>query len=162
MSINSINGINNAQYGKIQAYPIKPETRQKLKMLNIDEQSVRTETQAQNKINAKEEQMRKEIQERMQAQAAGDSLAAAQAGTQNQQQVQGADKANKVDGISQSQQIEQPKGIEQQHAIHNQQQGNEHVKAFAGSNAQQAQQVQPFTQGQELVAMYNKFKLGLV
>ncbi|MCR5266272.1 MAG: hypothetical protein K6E29_06735 [Cyanobacteria bacterium RUI128] len=163
MSINAINGVNNAQYGMIQADPIKPETREKLKALGIDEKSVRNETQAQNKINEKEEMMRKEIQERIQAQASGDSQAA-QAGSQNQQpqQVQGVEKADEVEGVSQSQQIQQPQGIEQQHAIHNQQQGNEHVKAFAGANASQAQQGQAFLQGQELVAMYNKFKLGLV
>ena len=163
MSINAINGINNAQYGMIQADPIKPETRQKLRELGIDEKSVKNETQAQNKITEKEEQMRKEIQERIQAQAAGDSQAA-QAGSQNQQpqQVQGLDKADKVDGVNQSQQIQQPQGLEQQHAIHNQQQGDEQVKAFAGSHAQQAQQGQPFAQGLELVAMYNKFKLGLI
>lgn len=164
MSINAIGGLNNFQYGGMQADPIKPETRQKMKELGIDESSVRTETQALKKVNEKEEQMRKEMREQLQAQA-GSQVQAAQAGSQIQQpqQVQGAEKAEKVDGVSQSQQIQKPQGIEQQHAIHNQQQGDEQTKAFAGANnAQQVLQALPFEKGSELVAMYNKFQLGLI
>lgn len=162
MSINAINSFNRFQFPN-QQDQIKPETKQHMKELGIDEQSVRTETQAQNKIREKEDQIKKEMREQLQAQA-GSQIQTAQAGSQIQQpqQVQDPNKTEKVDGVSQSQQIQEPKGIEQQHAIHNQQQGDEHVKAFAGSNAQQTIQAIPFQQGSELVAMYNKFKLGLI
>lgn len=161
MSINGINGINNFQYGGVQADPIKPETRQKLRELNIDEKSVKNEAQAQTKINEKEEQFRKEMREQLQAQAAT-AQQAAQAGSQIQQpqQVQAPDKAEKVDGVKDSQQVKQPQGIEQQHTINNQRQGDEQVKAQAAS--QQIIQALPFEKGSELVAMYNKFKLGLI
>lgn len=163
MSINAINGFSNYQYGGIQQDPIKPETKQKLKVLGIDEKSVKTETQAQNKIQEKENTMRTEMREQMQAQA-GSQSQSAQASSQIQQpqEVKGADKTQQVDGINQSQQIKEPQGIEQQHALNNQQQGNEQVKAFAGSNNAQIMGAIPFMQGSELVAMYNKFKLGLV
>ena len=165
MSINAINGFNNSvQFGGIQADPIKPETREKLKALGIDEKSVKTETQAQAKINEREEQIKKQINELMQAQASSQQQAQAGSQIQPQQQVQDP---NKVDGIKESQQIQQPKGIEQQHSINNQQQqGNEHVKAFAAAHAphqaQQVQQNQPFELDKDLVAMYNKLKLGLI
>lgn len=163
MSINAINGFNGYQFGVQNSDPIKPETRQKMKVLGIDENSVKTETQAQHKINEKQNHMRAEMREQIQAQA-GSQVQTAQASSQIQQpqQVQGVEKTSQVDGISQSQKIEQPKGIEEQQSLHNQQQGNEHVKAFSASNnAQIAGQI-PFLQGSELVAMYNKFKLGLV
>ena len=168
MSINSINGFNSVQFGGAQADPIKPETRQKLKELGIDEKSVKTETQAQLKIHEKAEEIKKQINEQMQAQTASQQQCA-QAGSifaQQPQQVQPNQGVEKVDGIKQSQQIQQPKGIEQQHALNNQQQGNEHVKAMAGANApQQAEQIpqnQPFELDKDLVAMYNKIKLGML
>ena len=65
MSINSINGINNFGLG-LPSDPIKPETRQKLRELGIDESTVRTETQAQHKIHEKVAQLQREIQERVQ------------------------------------------------------------------------------------------------
>ena len=163
MSINAISGINSFQYGGAQADPIKPETREKMKVLGIDESSVKTETQAQNKIQEKENQMKAEMRERMQAQA-GSQIQIAQSSSQIQQpqDIQGVEKNQGVDGINQSQQIKEPQGIENQHSLNNQQQGNEHVKAFAGANNAQAMGAIPFLQGSELVAMYNKFKLGLV
>lgn len=167
MSINSINGFNNVQFGGgIQADPIKPETREKLKALGIDEKSVKTETQAQIKIHEKAEEIKKQINEQMQAQTASQQQGA-MAGSifaQQPQQVQPSQSVDKVDGIKESQQIQQPKGIEQQHALNNQQQGNEHVKAFAGSNApaQQIPQNQPFDLDKDLVAMYNKIRLGMI
>ena len=166
MSINAVNGFSNVQFGGVQADPIKPETRDKLKALGIDEKSVRTETQAQAKIQVREEEIKKQIQERIQAEASQQQTA--QASSQIQpQQVQNVDNAQKVDGINPSQQVQAPKGIEQQHAINNnQQQGNEHVKAFAASHApQQNQQIpqnEAFELDKDLVAMYNKLKLGLV
>ena len=168
MSINAINGFNNVQFGGAQADPIKPETRQKLKELGIDEKSVKTETQAQIKIHEKAEEIKKQINDQMQAQA-GSQQQTAQAGSifaQQPQQVQPNQGIDKVDGIKQSQLIQQPKGIEQQHALNNQQQGNEHVKALAGANApqqgQQIPQAQPFDLDKDLVAMYNKIKLGMI
>ena len=104
MSINSINGVNGYNYGMNQADSIKPETRQKLKELDINDTSIRTESQAQKKIEEKGKQ----------------------------------------------------------YGVQNQQTGNEQSKAFAGSNAAQQQQVQPFALGNDIVAMYNKFKLGLI
>ena len=160
MSINAINGFGNVQFGGIQADPIKPETRQKLRELNIDENSVKTETQAQQKITEKEEQMRKEIIEQIQAQASSQQTAQAGSQIQQPQQVQGVENTEKVEGVKDSQQIKQPQGIEQQHSINNQQQGDEQIKAFAAS--QQIVQALPFEKGSELVAMYNKFKLGLI
>lgn len=161
MSINAIGG-NSFNYGITPADPIKPETRQKLKELGIDEKSVKSETQAQNKIQEKEQQFRKEIQERLQEQAST-QIQSAQAGTQQPQQVQGADKSEKVDGLNQAQQIQKPQGTEEQHALQNKQDGNEQVKAFAGTQAaQQPQQVDPFATGKDLVAVYNKLKLGLI
>lgn len=168
MSINSINGFNSVQFGGAQADPIKPETRQKLKELGIDEKSVKTETQAQLKIHEKAEEIKKQINEQMQAQTASQHQGA-QAGSifaQQPQQVQPNQGVEKIDGVKESQQIQQPKGIEQQHALNNQQQGNEHVKAMAGANAsQQPQQIpqnQPFELDKDLVAMYNKIKLGML
>jgi len=69
MSVNSINNYGGGQYGGLKVDPIKLETRQKLKELGIDVQSVQTEAQAQKKISNKEEQMRKEMREHLQAQA---------------------------------------------------------------------------------------------
>ncbi len=162
MSINAINGANSFNFGMAPSDPIKPETRQKLKELGIDEKSVRTETQAQNKINVKEQEIRKAIQERLQEQAST-QVQTAQAGTQQPQQVQDPNKAEKVDGINQSQQIQQPQGLEQQNALQHNQTGNEQLKAFAGAqSAQAAQQAVPFATGSDLVAMYNKLKLGLI
>jgi hypothetical protein len=160
MSINAVNGFNNFQYGANQVDPIKPETRQKLRELNIDEKSVKNEAQAQVKINEKEEQFRKEMREFLQAQASTQQQAQASSQIQQPQQVQGIDKAEKVEGIKESQQVKQPEGIEQQHAVNNQQQGDEQIKAFAAS--QQKIDALPFEKGSELVAMYNKFKLGLI
>lgn len=168
MSINAINGFNNVQFGGVQADPIKPETREKLKELGIDEKSVKTETQAQLKIHEKAEEIKKQINEQMQAQTASQQQGA-MAGSifaQQPQQVQPNQAVDKVDGIKESQQIQQPKGVEQQYALHNQQQGNEQVKAFAGSHApQQTQQIpqnQPFELDKDLVAMYNKIRLGMI
>lgn len=160
MSINAINGFGNIQFGAVQSDPIRPETRQKLRELGIDENSVKTETQAQKKIADKEEQIRKEMREQLQAQASSQQTAQAGSQVQQPQQVQGNNNVEKVDGVSESQQIKQPQGIEQQHSIHNQQQGDEQTKAFAAS--QQMIQSLPFEKGSELVAMYNKFKLGLI
>lgn len=166
MSINAIGG-SSFQFNMGPSDPIKPETRKKLKELGIDENSVRTETQAQNKIHDKEEQIKKAIKERLQEQAST-QVQTAQAGSQNPQpqQVQGVDKADKVDGINQSQQIQQPKEVEQQHALNNQRQGDEQVKAFAGSQAaqapQEAKQAQPFDNEKDLLAMYKKLELGLI
>ena len=163
MSINAINGMNRLQFCAGPSDPIKPETRQRMKELGIDENSVRTETQAQNKIKTREEQIKHEMREHFQAQASS-QIQTAQAGSQVQQpqQIQAPDKTEKVDGIKESQQIQQPKGIEQQNAIHNQEQGDEQAKAFSGSHAKQALGEIPFLKGTELVAMYNKFKLGLI
>lgn len=163
MSINAINGIGNYQYSVAKADPIKPETKQKLKALGIDENSVKTEAQAQNKITQKENQMRTELREHSQAQA-GSQIQTAQAISQTQQPqaTKGVEKAEQVDGIKQSQKIEQPKGVEEQTPLKNKEQGNEQVKAFAGSQNAQATGNIPFLKGSELVAMYNKFKLGLV
>ena len=163
MSINAVNGIGNYQYGGIQADAIKPETRLKLKALGIDENSVKTETQAQNKINEKENQMRAEMREQLQSQASSQvQISQGSSQAQQPQAVQGIEKPQQVDGINQSQQIKEPQGIEQQHALNNQQQGNEQVKAFAGAHNAQVMGAIPFMQGSELVAMYNKFKLGLI
>ena len=163
MSINAISG-NSFNYGMNQADVIKPETRQKLQALGIDEKSVRTETQAQNKINEKEQQLRKAIQERLQEQAS--TQMQPQAGIQQPQQpqaVNGIGQAEKVDGLDKTQQVQQPQGAEAQPAIQNRQDGNEQAKAFAGSqSAQQPQQLDPFATCKDLVAMYNKLKLGLV
>lgn len=161
MSINAIGG-NSFNFGIVPSDPIKPETRQRLKELGIDDKSVKTETQAQNKIQTKEEQIRKAIQERLHEQAST-QVQIAQSGTQQPQQVQGADKTEKVDGLNQVQQIQKPQGAEEQHALQNKQDGNEQIKAFAGSQAgQQPQNIEPFAKGKDLVAMYNKLKLGLI
>jgi len=164
MAINGVNGFGNVQFNRLPVDPVKPETRQKLKELGIDDKSIRTETQAQIRINEKQEEIKKQINEQMNAQAASQNQAA-QAVAQPQQ-VQDPNAVDKVDGVGKAQQIEQPKGIEQQHALNNQQQGNEHVKAFASANApqvgQQIQQGQPFELDKDLAAMYNKLKLGLI
>ena len=65
MSINSINGVNGYNYGMNQADSIKPETRQKLKELDINDTSIRTESQAQKKIEEKGKEIKKQIQERL-------------------------------------------------------------------------------------------------
>ena len=168
MSINAIGGgYSSYQFGMGPSDPIKPETRQKLKELGIDENSVKTETQAKAKIKEKEEQIKKAIQQKLQEQAATQSQAA-QAGTQVQQTAQagGVDKADKVDGINKSQQIDQAKGAQEQNAINNQRQGDEQVKAFAASQGakepKQAQQAQPFDNEKDLLAMYKKLQLGLM
>lgn len=159
MSINSINGVNGYGFGVGQSDSIKPETREKLKALGIDDKSVRTESQAQQKIEEKGKEIKKQIQERLQAEAS-QNVQQSQAFTQQAQSVQGVQQTEQVDGVKQSQQVKQPDGIEQQYGIQNQQTGNEQTKAFAGSNS--AQQVQPFELGNDIVAMYNKFKLGLI
>ena len=166
MSINAIGGpriqCNIGSYD-----PIKPETRQKLKDLGIDEKSVRTETQAQNKIHDKEEQIKKAIRERLQAQAST-QMQIAQTCSQNiqPQQVQGVDKADKVDGINQSQKVQQSKEVEQQYALNNQRQGDEQVKAFAASQSAKAieekEKAVPFDNEKDLIAMYKKLELGLI
>lgn len=161
MSINSINGVNGYNYGMNQADSIKPETRQKLKELDINDTSIRTESQAQKKIEEKGKEIKKQIQERLQAEAS-QNVQQPQAFTQQAQPVQGVQQPEQVDGVKQSQQVKQPEGIEQQYGVQNQQTGNEQSKAFAGSNAAQQQQVQPFALGNDIVAMYNKFKLGLI
>ena len=158
MSKNAINGVNSFNYG-IQADPIKPETREKLKALGIDEKSVKTEKQAQNKINEKEEQIKKAIQERLQAEASQNVQTQTTQATQN---VQGVNQTDKIDGINKSEQIQQPQGVQEQQGIQNKQTGNEQMKAFAGSNAQQPQQVQPFDLSNDIIALHNKLKLGLI
>ena len=158
MSINAING-NSFNFGMTPSDPIKPETREKLKALGIDEKSVKTETQAKAKINEKEQEFRKAIQERLQ-EMSSTQIQTAQAGSQQPQQVSGVDKADKVDGVSQANQIREPKGVENQPAIRNNETGNDQLKAFAA--IQTAQKAEPFAQGKDLVAMYNKLKLGLI
>ena len=160
MSINAVNGFNDFNHGGVKKDFIRPETRQKMQELGIDEQSVKTEAQAQKKINEKEEQFRKAIREQVQAQAASQQQVQPGSQVQQPQQVQGVDKAEKVEGVKDSQQVKQPQGVEQQHAVHNQQQGDEQTKAFAAS--QQIVQALPFEKGSELVALYNKLKLGLI
>lgn len=165
MSINAIGG-SSFNFGA-PFDPIKPETRQKLRELGIDEKSVRTETQAQNKIHAKEEQIKKAVQQRMQEEAST-QVQTAQASSQSiqPQQVQSVDKTDKVDGLNQLQQVQKPQGLEQQHALNNQRQGDEQIKAFAGSQSAQApkeaQQAQPFDNEKDLLAMYKKLQLGLI
>lgn len=160
MSINSINGVSSFNFGMMPSDPIKPETRQKLKELGIDESSVKTETQAQNKIQTKEEQIKKAIQERMQAEASQNiQVQSAQAS----QMTQGINNPEQVDGINKSEQIQQPQNIEAQQGAQNKQTGNEQMKAFAGSNAaQQPQQIQPFDLSNDIIALHNKLKLGLI
>lgn len=160
MSINSINGIGNS-FNMMPADPIKPETRQKLKELGIEDKSIRTETQAQNKIEQKVAQIQKEIQERLQADAA--TMA------QNTQNVQPQNAPNvnnpeKVDGIGNAERIKQPEGIDQQQNIQNKQTQNEEMKAFAGSNSiqQNIQDNEPFKVSGDITALYNKLKLGLI
>jgi len=160
MSINSIHGIGNS-FGMMPSDPIKPETRQKLKELGINDTSIRTETQAQNKIQQKEEQIKKEVQERLQA----DAAVLAQ-NTQNvqPQNVQNINSSEKVDGIGTAEQIKQPEGVDQQSKLQNKQTENEEMKAFAGSNAiqQNIQGSEPFKVSGDITALYNKLKLGLI
>jgi len=158
MSINAING-SNSYYGMNSSDAIKPETRKKLQDLDINDTSIRTESQAQNKIQQKTEEIKKQIQERMQAEAS-QNIQQSQAFVPQNQQVQEIQQPENVDGVNQTQQVKQPEGIEQQYGVQNQQTGNEQQKAFAGSNG--AHQVQPFELGNDIVAMYNKFKLGLI
>lgn len=158
MSINAING-NSFNFGMTPSDPIKPETREKLKALGIDEKSVKTDTQAKQKIQEKEQQFRKAIQERLK-EMASTQIQAAQAESQQPQQVNGVDRTDKVDGLSQSQQIQKAEGAEKQPAIQSNQMGNEQTKAMAA--IQTVQQAEPFANGQNLVAMYNKLKLGLI
>lgn len=160
MSINSINGIGHS-FNMMPSDPIKPETRQKMKELGIDDKSVRTETQAQNKIEQKEAQIKKEIQEKLQADAA--SMAQ---NTQNvqPQNVPNVNNPEKVDGIGTAEQIKQPEGIDQQKGMQNKQTENEEMKAFAGMNGiqQNIQDNEPFKVSGDITALYNKLKLGLI
>ena len=159
MSINSISGINSFNYGAMPSDPIKPETREKLKALGIDAKDIKSEKQAQQKIEAKEEEIKKAIQERLQAEASQNIQVQSQQATQNTQAVQPNEK---IDGVKESQQVKQPESIENQQNVQHQQTGNEQMKAFASSNTAIAQQIQPFDMSSDLIAMHNKLKLGLI
>lgn len=158
MSVNSINNFGGVQYGGLKVDPIKLETRQKLKELGIDVQSVQTEAQAQKKISNKEEQMRKEMREHLQAQAG--SLSQSVQSVNQVQQPQQVNGVESVDGIKESQQVRPDQPVDKMNSVNNQQQGDEQTKAMAANN--QVIQNLPFEKGSELVAMYNKFKLGLI
>ena len=158
MSVNSINNYGGVQYGGLKVDPIKLETRQKLKELGIDVQSVQTEAQAQKKISNKEEQMRKEMREHLQAQAG--SLSQSVQSVNQVQQPQQVNGVESVDGIKESQQVRPDQPVDKMNSVNNQQQGDEQTKAMAVNN--QVIQNLPFEKGSELVAMYNKFKLGLI
>ena len=167
MSINSINGVHSFGYG-MPSDPIKPETKQKLRELGIDENSVRTETQAQNKIKEKVAELQQQLQERMQAEAASQHLQI----TDISQFVQGINsmpatiqpsgQTPQVEGLQPTQQIQQPQGVEAQNGVQEKKISNNQTEAFAGSaSAQQSQQAKPFELSSEIIALQNKLKLGL-
>lgn len=166
MSINSINGLNSFGYCG-QSDPIKPETRQKLKELGIDENSVRTETQAQNKIHEKVVELQQQIKERVQAEAASQHMQV----TDISQFVQGlgaqpsvvpAQQPNQVEGLNVAQQIQQPQNIDPQQGAQLKQVGDdEQTKAASASASAQVQQPKPFELSSEIIALHNKLKLGL-
>jgi hypothetical protein len=167
MSINAINSSNGFNFA-VPSDPVKPETKQKLRELGIDENSVKTETQAQNKINEKVADIKQQIQERMQAEASSQHTQVTdvsqffQSANFQQVQIQPSNQSQQVDGLNQSQQIQQPQNIEAQAGVQNKQDGNEQMQAFAGSSsAQQPQQAQPFQMSSEIIALQNKLKLGL-
>lgn len=166
MSVNSIGGLNNFNYG-CQSDGIKPETLNKLRALGIDENSVRTETQAQNKINQKVAELQQQMTERVQAEAASQHVQV----TDISQFVQGlnsmpatiqpAGQMQQVDGLQPTQQIQQPQGLEAQNGVQNKQVPDDQTQAFAGSANQQVQQAKPFELSSEIIALQNKLKLGL-
>lgn len=166
MSVNSIGGLNNFNYG-CQSDGIKPETLNKLRALGIDENSVRTETQAQNKINQKVAELQQQMTERVQAEAASQHVQI----TDISQFVQGvnsmpatiqlAGQMQQVDGLQPTQQIQQPQGLEAQNGVQNKQVPDDQTQAFAGSANQQVQQAKPFELSSEIIALQNKLKLGL-
>lgn len=164
MSINSINGVNSFGYS-MPSDPIKPETKQKLRELGIDENSVRTETQAQNKIKEKVAELQQQLQERVQAEAATQHVQITDIsqfvqGINSQPAVQGIQQPHQVDGLNQTQQIQQPQGIEAQNGLQDKQVANDQTQAFAGSSAQQHEQ-KPFELSSDIIALQNKLKLGL-
>lgn len=163
MSINSINGVQNFGYG-MPSDPIKPETKQKLRELGIDENSVRTETQAQNKIKEKIAEMQQQLQERVQAEAATQHVQITDISQfvqgLGQPQVQPLHQPQQVEGLSQTQQIQQPQNIEAQNGLQDKQVANDQTQAFAGSSAQQPEQ-KPFELSSDIIALQNKLKLGL-
>ena len=167
MSINSISGVNNFGFG-CQSDMIKPETREKLKALGIDENSVRTETQAQSKIKEKTAELQQQLTERVQAEAATQHVQV----TDISQFVQGINsmpatiqpsgQTPQVEGLQPTQQIQQPQGVEAQNGVQEKKISNNQTEAFAGSaSAQQPQQAKPFELSSEIIALQNKLKLGL-
>lgn len=166
MSVNSIGGLNNFNYG-CQSDGIKPETLNKLRALGIDENSVRTETQAQNKINQKVAELQQQMTERVQAEASSQHVQI----TDISQFVQGVNsmpatiqpsgQMQQVDGLQPTQQIQQPQGLEAQNGVQNKQVPDDQTQAFAGSANQQVQQAKPFELSSEIIALQNKLKLGL-
>ena len=161
MSINAISG-SSSYFGMNSSDMIKPETRQTLEELGIDDTSIKTETQAQNKIQEKYEEIMEQVNETMQAEASQNVQQPQEFSQQYQfsQDSQQTEGVNGADGINQSQQIGQSEGIDQQTGIQNQYTGDEQQKAMVGSGT--IQQSQPFELGNDITAMYNKFKLGLI
>ena len=167
MSVNTIDGLNNFNYG-CQSDGIKPETVNKLWALGIDENSVRTETQAQNKINQKVAELQQQMTERVQAEASSQHVQI----TDISQFVQGVNsmpatiqpsgQTPQVEGLQPTQQIQQPQGVEAQNGVQEKKISNNQTEAFAGSaSAQQPQQAKPFELSSEIIALQNKLKLGL-
>ncbi len=165
MSINSINGVNNFGFG-LPSDPIKPETRQKLRELGIDESTVRTETQAQHKIHEKVAQLQREIQERVQAEAASQHVQVTDISQfvqgLGQPQVQPLGQPQQVEGLKPTEQIQRPEAQEAQNGVQGKQVPDDQTEAFAGSQgAKQPQEVKPFEISSEIIALQNKLKLGL-
>lgn len=166
MSINSINGVNNFGYA-MPSDPIKPETKRKLRELGIDENSVRTETQAQNKIKEKVVELQQQLQERVQAEAATQHVQVTDIsqfvqGVNSMPVIQPANQLQQVEGLGVAQQIQQPQGIEAQNGLQDKQVSNDQTQAFAGSaSAQQPEQAKPFELSSDIIALQNKLKLGL-
>lgn len=164
MSINSINGVNSFGYC-MPSDPIKPETKQKLRELGIDENSVRTETQAQNKIKEKVAELQQQLQERVQAEAATQHVQVTDItqfvqGINSQPVVQPMNQSQQVEGLNQSQQIQQPQGLEAQNGLQDKKVADDQTQAFAGSAAAQQPQ-KPFELSSDIIALQNKLKLGL-
>lgn len=166
MSINSINGVNSFGYG-MPSDPIKPETKQKLRELGIDENSVKTETQAQNKIKEKVAELQQQLQERVQAEAATQHVQITDIsqfvqGVNSMPAIQPANQSQQVEGLGQAQQIQQPQGLEAQNGLQDKQISNDQTQAFAGSaSAQKPEQAKPFELSSDIIALQNKLKLGL-
>lgn len=166
MSINSINGSYGFGFG-MPSDPIKPETKQKLRELGIDENSVRTETQAQHKIKEKLAELKQQLQEKIQAEASSQHVQITDIsqfvqGVNSQPVIQSMNQPNQVEGLGKAQQIQQPQNIEAQNGLQDKQIANDQTQAFAGSaSAQQPEQAKPFELSSDIIALQNKLKLGL-